>query len=203
MKTLLQIHTSLNGSDSLSSSLAGEYVARWRRENPGGHVIERDLARDPVPHLSAATFAAFLAGDDERGPMQAAAVARSDELVRELKVADEIVMAVPMYNFGIPSTLKSYFDHIARAGVTFRYTDNGPVGLLSGKRALLVATRGGRYAGTPLDTQTQYLKTFLSFVGIDDTRFVYAEGTAMGEDDLSAALAAARSRIAALPTMAT
>jgi Acyl carrier protein phosphodiesterase len=91
-----------------------------------------------------------------------------------------IVIGVPMYNFGIPSTLKAYFDHIARAGITFRYTANGPEGLLKGKRAVILAARGGIYSGTPRDTQTAYLRDFLAFVGITEVEFIYAEGLAMG-----------------------
>jgi FMN-dependent NADH-azoreductase len=119
-------------------------------------------------------------------------VAYSDALIEELKSADTLVLGLPMYNFGIPSTLKAYFDHIARAGVTFRYTDKGAVGLLTGKRAVVFASRGGRYAGTPLDTQTGYVRDFLRFIGIEDVEFVYAEGLAMGEETKAAALAGAR-----------
>jgi FMN-dependent NADH-azoreductase len=109
-----------------------------------------------------------------------------------------VVLAVPLYNFGVPSTLKSYFDHIARAGVTFRYTDNGAVGLLTGKRAIVFATRGGRYAGTPLDSQTPYLRAFLGFLGITGVEFVYAEGLAISGMAREAALSEARMRIDAL-----
>ena len=93
-----------------------------------------------------------------------------------------IVIGLPMYNFGVPSTLKAYFDHVARAGITFRYTENGPVGLLQNKRAVIIATRGGQYAGTPADSQTNHVRTILNFLGIQDVQFVYAEGLAMGED---------------------
>jgi FMN-dependent NADH-azoreductase len=155
----------------------------------------RDLAKAPVPHLDANRFGAFVAKPDERTTEQIAVVGYSDTLVAELKGADVIVLAVPLYNFGIPSTLKAYFDHIARAGVTFRYTDKGPVGLLTGKRAIVFATRGGHYAGTALDSQTPYLRAFLGFVGITDVEFVYAEGLAISEAGREAALSGARSRI--------
>ncbi|HQY47645.1 MAG TPA: NAD(P)H-dependent oxidoreductase, partial [Usitatibacteraceae bacterium] len=111
-----------------------------------------------------------------------------------------IVIGLPMYNFGIPSTLKAYFDHVARAGVTFKYTEKGPVGLLGGKRAVILAARGGLYAGTPMDTQSAYVRDFLRFVGIDDVRFVYAEGLAMGEGPRAEALAKAGDEIARLAT---
>ena len=107
-----------------------------------------------------------------------------------------------MHNFGIPSTLKAYFDHVARAGLTFRYTADGAVGLLTNKRAIVFATRGGKYVGTPLDTQTSYMKTFLAFLGIDDTQFVYAEGTAMGDESLNAGIQSARQQIRTLGAVA-
>src|SRR6185369_4495912 len=112
-------------------------------------------------YFIAERFGAFLAKADDRSPAQDEALAYSDALIAELQRADVIVIGLPMYNFGVPSTLKAYFDHIARAGVTFSYTANGPVGLLSGKEAYIFATRGGLYAGTALDTQTAYLRDFL------------------------------------------
>ena len=140
MKTLLLIHTSLKGPESLSSSLAGEYVADWQASNRHGRVVSRDLARNPVPHLTAERFAAFTTAADQRSVEQQAVAGYSDELIAELEVADEVLIALPMHNFGIPSTLKAYIDHVARAGVTFRYTAEGPVGLLTCKRAVVFAT---------------------------------------------------------------
>jgi FMN-dependent NADH-azoreductase len=115
-----------------------------------------------------------------------------------LKAADVVVLAVPMYNFGIPSTLKAYFDHVARAGVTFRYTDKGPVGMLTGKQAFVFAARGGRYFGTALDSQTPYLRQFLGFVGITDVEFVYAEGLSISAERRAASLASANARVDSL-----
>jgi FMN-dependent NADH-azoreductase len=112
-----------------------------------------------------------------------------------LKRADVIVLGLPMYNFGVPSTLKAYFDHIARAGVTFKYTEKGPVGLLTGKKAYVFATRGGLYLGTPRDTETKYVRDFLAFLGIDDVEFVYAEGLAMGDASKDKALVSANEAI--------
>ncbi len=188
METLLVLHTSLNGDASLSSTLASGYVERWRREHPDGRVVERDLAAEPVPHLTAERFAAFGKDPAELSREEAGWVAESDRLIAELKDADEIVVALPMYNFGIPSTLKAWIDHVARAGKTFRYTQAGPQGLVTAGRAVVFATRGGRYVGTALDTQTGYVKNVLGFFGVDDVRFVYAEGTAMGEQALQAAI---------------
>lgn len=195
MSTLLQLNTSLFSSNGESSRLADQFVTAWRASNPKSRVIVRDLARDPVPHLDGARFTAFLAAPGERTPEQQSVVAYSDALIEELRAADTIVLGLPMYNFGIPSTLKAYFDHIARTGVTFRYTDTGPVGLLDGKKAYVFAARGGRYAGTPLDSQTGYVRDFLRFIGIEDVEFVYAEGLNMGDESKEAALAGARQQL--------
>jgi len=195
MKTLLEIRSSIYSDGGQSSRLADRFVAQWRAANPGGKVIVRDLARDPVPHIDADRFGAFNASPEQRTAQQNATVAYSDALIAELKAAHVIVFAVPMYNFGIPSTLKAYFDHIARAGVTFRYGETGPVGLITGRSAYVFAARGGRYASTPLDSQTPYLRTFLGFIGITDVEFVYAEGLAMSEASRNEALANAHARI--------
>ncbi len=181
MKTLLQITSSLNADAGQSSRLARRFVAAWRESNPDGAIIVRDLAKQPVPHLDAARFGAFLSKPGERTVEQQRVVDYSDRLIDELVRADVIVLGLPMYNFGVPSTLKAYFDHVARAGVTFRYTDQGPVGLLRDKEVFVFAARGGLYAGTPRDTQTPYVRDFLGFVGMDKVEFVYAEGLALGE----------------------
>ena len=159
----------------------------------------RDLAAQPVPHLTAERFAALASRPGARTLEQAAILAESDALVAELREADTIVLGLPMYNFGVPSTLKAYFDHVARAGVTFRYAASGPEGLLKGKRAVVFAARGGLYAGTSRDTQTGYIRDFLAFLGITDVDFVYAEGLAMGEAPREAGLARAHAALAALP----
>lgn len=198
MKTLLQLNSSLFSHQGESSRLADDFVATWRARNPAGRVIRRDLAAEPVPHLDGARFLSFLAKPEERSAEQEAAVAYSDALIAELQGADVIVLGLPLYNFGIPSTLKAYFDHIARAGVTFKYTATGPVGLLSDKQVYVFATRGGRYAGTAKDSQTDYVRTFLEFLGLKDVEFVYAEGLALGEDVKAAALSKARQELAAL-----
>lgn len=195
MSTLLQITSSINGKGGESTGLAERFVASWRAANPDGTVLMRDLAADPVPHLDAARFGAFLSRPGARTLEQQRVVEYSDALIAELKRADVIVLGVPMYNFGVPSTLKAYFDHIARAGVTFRYTEKGPLGLLRGKSVYVFATRGGMYAGTPRDTQTSYLRDFLGFLGMDQVEFVYAEGLALGEEIRSATLGKARAEI--------
>ena len=195
MKNLLQINSSIFSNGGQSSLLAGRYVAAWRAANPGATVSVRDLAREPVPHLDAARFAAFIAKPEERTVLQQAAASYSDALIAELKAADVIVLGLPMYNFGLPSTLKAYFDHIGRAGHTFKYTEKGPVGLLTGKKAYVFATRGGLYAGTPRDTQTAYVRDFLGFIGITDVEFVYAEGLAISDESKNASLARAQREI--------
>ena len=198
MTTLLQINSSINSGHGESSRLADQFVTRWGQNNPGANVVVRDLAHDPVPHLTAERFQSFVATPEKRTAEQQRVVAYSDALIEELRRADVIVLGLPMYNFGIPSMLKAYFDHVARAGVTFRYTANGPEGLLKGKKAYVFATRGGIYAGTPLDTQTDYVRTFLRFLGITEVEFVYAEGLAMSEMRKQAALAEAGNAIALL-----
>ncbi|WP_374480788.1 FMN-dependent NADH-azoreductase [Zoogloea sp.] len=198
MSTLLKINASLFANQGQSSQLAERFVAARVAAHPDTQVVSRDLAANPVPHLDGARFSAFLAKPEERTAEQQAVVDFSDALVAELKAADEIVIGLPMYNLGTPSTLKAYFDHIARAGVTFRYTANGPEGLVTGKKVYVLATRGGRYAGTPYDVQTDYIKIFLSFIGITDVEFVYAEGLNMGEESKAEALAGAHKALEAL-----
>jgi FMN-dependent NADH-azoreductase len=182
LKTLLQINSSLHSERGQSSLLAARFVANWRQSNPGGRVVVRDLAAVPVPHLDAERFAAFVTAPAERTPAQAALAAESDVLIAELEAADIVVIGLPMYNFGIPSTLKAWIDHVARAGRTFKYTENGSVGLLADRPVVLFAARGGHYRDTPRDTQTAYISHFLNFIGLRDIRFVYAEGLSLGED---------------------
>jgi FMN-dependent NADH-azoreductase len=191
MPTLLQIKTSLFG-DGQSTRLAQQFVDRWRAANPDGRVVTRDLTAEPVPHLSAERFTAFTTRPEERSLDQAREVAYSDRLIDELRQADVVVLGLPMYNFGPPSSLKAYFDHIARAGITFRYTDAGAQGLLGGRKVYVFAARGGIYQGTPLDTQTDYVRQFLTFLGMTDITFVYCEGLNLGPEARTRALAAAR-----------
>lgn len=198
MATLLQINSSLSGDEGHSSSLSNEFVARWRESNPGGKVIVRDLARHPIPHLDAERLHAFITPEDKRTATQKDIVEYSDQLIGELRRADAVVFGVPMYNFGVPSTLKAYFDHVARSGETFKYTENGPQGLLGDKPVYIFAARGGLYQGTDADSQTGYLNTFLGFIGLTDTHFVYAEGMAMGGDRQKDALEKAKQQITEL-----
>src|SRR6202050_414458 len=151
MTTLLQVNASIYNSTGASSRLADQFVAAFRERDPAAKIVVRDVAAsEPVPHLNAERFGAFIAKAEERSAAQHATVAYSDVLIDELKQADVIVIGLPMYNFGVPSQLKAYFDHIARVGITFKYTDKGPVGLLTGKKAYVFAARGGLYVGGPL-----------------------------------------------------
>ena len=195
MNSILQVNSSIYAGDGQSSRLADTFVAAVRRNHSDSQLTVRDLASEPVPHLDAERFAAFLSKPDERDSEQQAIVDYSDTLIAELEQADIVVIGLPMYNFGVPSQLKAWIDHVARAGVTFKYTDHGPVGLLRGKKAYVLATRGGKYAGTPADTQTAYVRDFLEFIGISDVEFVYAEGLAMGESTKAQALSSANRSI--------
>jgi len=195
MTTILKISSSIYSQAGQSSQLASEFVNALLEREPGARVVERDLAREPVPHLDAARFAAFTTKPEERTPEQQAVAAYSDRLIQDLRDADVVVLGLPMYNFGIPTQLKAWFDHIARAGVTFRFTDAGSVGLLTGKKAHVFATRGGAYVGTSRDTQTSYVRDFLGFLGITEVEFTYAEGLAMGPARREASLAQARAAL--------
>jgi FMN-dependent NADH-azoreductase len=197
MQTLLKIQTSLFSDAGQSSQLADRLTAQWLSAHPHGRVVTRDLSREPVPHLTAERFQAFLTKPEERTPEQREVVQFSDTLIQELRDADVIVLTAPMYNFSIPSTLRAYFDHIARSGVTFRYTANGPEGLIKGKKIYVVSTRGGFYEATN-DTQTAYLRQFLSFIGLSDVEFIYAEGLSLGAESVEKNLSTARHTIAKL-----
>jgi len=199
MTTLLQINASINDDNGQSSQLANQFVAAFRTRIPNAKIVLRNVAAaDPVPHLNAERFGAFITKAEERNAEQHAVVAYSDRLIDELQQADVIVLGLPMYNFGVPSQLKAYFDHVARAGVTFKYTDKGPVGQLTGKKVYVFAARGGQYVGTPLDTQTSYVRDFLRFLGMADVEFVYAEGLAISPQSKEEALAKAVAEIARL-----
>lgn len=196
MTILLKIQSSLYGQEGASSRLADRFVARWQDQNPEGRVLVRDLAAHPLPHLDQARFQAFRTPAEERTAAQQELVVTSDALVAEIAAADEVVLAAPMYNFSVPSTLHTYFDHIARAGMTFRYTEQGPEGLLTGKRAWVFVTRGGVYGEA--HAQDLYLRQFLGFVGITDVNIIHAEGLAMGDAAREQGLAQAEATLSRL-----
>jgi len=184
MSTALVITSSALGEASVSSQLVAETVARLRSHDPGLRVITRDLGRDPIPHLNVDSATALRGAEPENGA-QAAARSLSDALIAELKAADTLIIGAPMYNFGMPSTLKAWFDHVLRAGVTFRYSESGPEGLISGKRALVIVSRGGLYSEGParaMDSQEPHLRNLLGFMGITDVTFLRAEKLAFGPE---------------------
>src|SRR5690606_38375040 len=137
MKTLLLIRSSILLGDGQSNQLADRYAAAWQAAHPDGRIVVRDLAKNPLPHLDLARVGAFSTPPERRTPEQQALVAQSDALIAELQGADVVALGLPLYNFGIPSTLKAYFDHIARAGITFRYTPNAPEGLVKGQQVIV------------------------------------------------------------------
>ncbi len=202
MKTLLMIQSSLFIDAGQSSQLAHAFCQRWSEAHPDGTVLHRDLASEPLPHLDAEAFAGFGLDVAERSPAQQAAVTRSDQLIAELRQADAVVVALPMYNFTVPSTFKAWMDHVAWAGVTFRYTETGPEGLLDPKPLYVCCARGGKYSGTDNDTQTRLIEMFFGMLGFQELHFTYAEGLALGEQAAAAALDQAHGRIARLPLAA-
>jgi FMN-dependent NADH-azoreductase len=173
MSNVLLIHSSVFGENSQSLGLARDFLKRY----PHRSVVERALTPQTMPHLDGAIFAAM-------GTPTGAAL--SDELIAELEAADTIVLAVPMYNFSIPSTMKAWIDHVARRGRTFRYTEKGPEGLLKDKKVFVLVARGGLYSkGAPaaaFDFQEPYLRTVLGFLGLTDVTFIRLEGLAMGPE---------------------
>jgi FMN-dependent NADH-azoreductase len=182
MSRVLIIESSARQQDSVSRQLTQQFISQWRATHPGDEITVRDLAVRQVPHLDIDLLGGWMKPQDQRNAVEQAALERSNELTDELVAADVVVLAAPMYNFAIPSTLKSWFDHVLRAGVTFKYGDTGPQGLLTGKRAYVLTARGGIYAGSTLDHQEPYLRQVLGFVGIHDVTFIHAEGLNMGGD---------------------
>lgn len=199
---ILQVNSSARrpaaSGGSVSTALADELVASLRAADPTATVTVRDLAITPHPALDEATLQALFTPPAQRNPAQVARVAADDALIAEIQSADTIVIAAPMYNFGVSSQLKNWIDAIARAGVTFRYTERGPEGLLQGKKVFVVTTRGGIHRGTTADTIEPYLRHTLGFLGMTELHFVFAEGLAMGTESEARGLADARAQIDAL-----
>lgn len=195
---ILQINASARSAGANSTRLADSITARLKEQNPAALVELRDLASDPHPVLDEAALTALFTPAESRTEDQAARVALDDALIAQVQSVDAIVLGVPMYNFGVPVQLKTWLDAIARAGVTFRYTENGPEGLLKGKKVYVALARGGKYRDTPADSQVPYLKTIFGFLGLTDVEFVYVEGLAMGAEGAEQAFAAAEAQIDAL-----
>ncbi len=201
MTTILHLNSSVRSAGSVSRQLTAEFIEKLKAAHLGAKVVERDLAAQPVPHLSEAMMGAFFTPAEQRSAEQASLVKLSDELVAELLSADIVVVGAPMYNFSVSSTLKSWIDHVARAGVTFKYTETGPVGLVNGKKFYIFTSRGGVYSSGPakaLDFHETYLRGVLGFLGITDVNFVHSEGLAMGDEAVNSAIAGSRSAMEAL-----
>ncbi|SFN71859.1 FMN-dependent NADH-azoreductase [Xenorhabdus japonica] len=187
MSKVLVLKSSILTQYSQSSQLADYFVEKWLADHPKNNITIRDLAENPVPVLDGELVNALRPNGSELTERQQSALTLSDELIAELQAHDVIVITAPMYNFTIPTQLKAYFDLIARAGMTFRYTETGPEGLLKGKRAIILTSRGGIHKDSQTDVMTPYLRIFLGFIGITDVEFVFAEGLAMGAESANQA----------------
>jgi FMN-dependent NADH-azoreductase len=203
MATLLHINSSVRDTGSISRQLTAEFLSKWKTERPADLVVERDLAVNPVPHLNEQTMGAFFTPAEKRSPEQVQTVQLSDALVAELFDAQVIVLGAPMYNFSISSALKAWIDHVTRAGLTFNYSETGPMGMVKGKKVYVFTARGGVYTQGPaqsMDFQEPYLRAVLGFIGLTDVTFTHAEGLAMGDSAIDAALSQSRRLIDELVT---
>jgi FMN-dependent NADH-azoreductase len=200
--TILLVDSSPSGERSISRRLTAKVLAELKGRRPDSTIIERDLSADPFPHLDGVTIGAFFTPPEQRDALLTEAARRSDAAVDEVLAADTIVVGAPMYNFGVPSGLKAWIDHIVRSGRTFRYGAAGPEGLVpAGKKVIVVSARGGVFsegAAKALDFQETYLQTVFGFIGLRDVSFVRAEGLGMGPEAASAAIASAEARAAAI-----
>lgn len=179
MSTILHITASIRGEESVSRGLGQKLVGKLA-ESQGADVVTRDLSKNDLPYIDADRFAANLAPHADRSTEQHELAKIADELIEELQQADTIVFSVPVYNFSVPATVKAWADLVARAGTTFRYTENGPKGLLTGKKVYLTAATGGTPIGSEVDFMSPWLKFFLGFLGMHDVEIVAADGI-MGE----------------------
>ena len=199
MSHILVLNSSLSGEASVSRLLVADAVTELTQRDPGATLVFRDLAVATIPHLTPETVAGVRA--QATSPAELASRDLSDELIAELRAADTIVIGAPMYNFSIPSTLRTWFDHVLRPGVTFSYSEAGPKGLIEGKRVIVVESRGGLYSEGPAqaaDFQEPYLRQLLGFIGLTDVTFVRAEKIGYGPDARDQALAESRAELAKL-----
>ncbi|HGV3501359.1 FMN-dependent NADH-azoreductase [Providencia sp. SKLX074055] len=197
MSNVLLLKSSILADNSQSNKIADYFIQQWQEKNPEDTVTVRDLVNEPIPAIDGEILAAF-GPSDTKTEQQQAHLDLSNSLIEEIKAHDVIVIAAPMYNFTIPSHLKHYFDFIARSGHTFKYTEQGSVGLLENKRAFVLTSRGGIYKDTPADTMVPYMTLFLNFLGIKDIEFVFAEGTALGNGSVEKAHQQAQQHINSL-----
>ena len=193
MSRVLALKSSILGDYSQSTKLVEEFIKNVDQDK----LTVRDLAANPLPVLDFSVATALRATEDLSQDQQSI-VNLSNTLIEEIKAADTLVIAAPMYNFTIPTQLKNWIDLIARAGVTFTYTENGVKGLIKGKKAIVVTTRGGIHKDAATDSMTPYLRTVLGFVGITDVEFVYAEALNMGEDAAAKGISEAQNQLAEL-----
>tara|TARA_Y100000748_G_scaffold196882_1_gene164931 strand:- start:1724 stop:2323 length:600 start_codon:yes stop_codon:yes gene_type:complete len=198
MKKILVVQSSARQEGSLTREYTAQLVRQIEAANPGSWVVTRDLGAEPVPHLDATLLGGWMKPADEQTEAEKAASALSNQLVDELLASDIVVIGSSMYNFGITSTLKAWFDHVLRAGRTFKYTEAGPVGLTPDRKVYVVTARGGRYVGSPLDFQEPYVRQLLGFIGITDVEFVNVEGQSMGPEEAAKGRAEADEVLAAL-----
>ena len=198
MSNVLIIESSARQQGSFSRQLTRQFISQWQAARPADQVTVRDLALNPVPHLDANLLGGWMKPEAQRSADEQASLKRSDELTDEVLGADVLVLAAPMYNFAIPSTLKAWLDHVLRAGVTFKYTETGPQGLLTGKKAYVLTARGGLYAGSTTDHQEPYLRQVMAFIGIHDVTFIHAEGMNLGGDFQDKGLKQAKAKLSAI-----
>lgn len=192
MKNILVVNSSLNSDEGNSSKLVANYLDKLAGKDVKLDLL--DLNEAQLPHLTQQEMAAWMTAPEERTQAQAELAAISDALLSRLEEADEVVIGLPMYNLGVPSTFKAWIDRLARAGKSFKYTETGPVGLIADKPVTVLAARGGVYAGTDYDTQTPYIRHIFGLMGITSVNFVYAEGLNMGEEAAEKAFSAANEK---------
>ncbi len=192
MTSMLLINASPNPESSVTRDMTAHFSKLWLQANPGSEISSRDVGLNPPPHLDQGTIGAYYTPHDARTDDQKDQLELSDTIVEEVMDADVIVIGSPMHNFGISSGLKTWIDHLARVGVTFSYTENGPQGHLSGRKVYVLTARGGNYSkdspATNMNIQEPYLRTLLGFLGLDDVQFINAEGVAGGMDGRDKAL---------------
>jgi len=199
MTNLLAIDSSITGASSVSRTLVDHFVSEYAQHNPDAAIVRRDVGAEPIPHLLPETMAGVRATAES--DLEKTTRDLSDELIGELRQADTIVLGVPMYNFSVPTGLRTWYDHIARPGETFSYSEAGPKGLLEGKRVIVIESRGGLYSegpAQPMDHQEPYLRTLFGFIGLTDVTFIHAEKIGFGPEARDAAISSAKMQLSAL-----
>ena len=191
---ILRINSSLFGNNGASTQIIDNLVEQLSAKLTDVEVVTRDFSTQAIPHVDGEWISALMTPEQDKSDEQIAKTQFSDKLIAEVKEADYLVIAAPMYNFNVPSMLKAWFDHLARAGVTFKYTENGPVGLIADKPVFVVTTRGGMHKDTSRDTEVQFIRTFLNFIGLTQIEFIYAEGLNM-QDNKEKALVEAKQQV--------